>query len=199
MRNTYVSASVPCIEWALYVLSISFTNGVNSPWFCSKHQLLNPSHPHDSKLWGNSGVVKGVEIHTVSKTTPCRDTLVPSHWENCPVGEITPVTKLCRCRAAAAGWSLASWWFTESVWSHTSLEGILLRISSPGCSQTASCRGGVGVEIRTCACAYSHTGTPHNSLSAGTVSRAWTCRPSPAACDSCWPFRRQPFGVRGRE
>lgn len=71
---------------------MSLSNGVNSHWFCSKYQLLNhtelfrkhPSKPEDIKLWGNFQVVKGLEIHSVSRTTHCRGNAVLSQWENRP-------------------------------------------------------------------------------------------------------------------
>ena len=72
---------------------MTFSNGVNSLWFCSKYQLLNhtglfrkhPSKPEYDKLCWNFGVVKGAEILTVSKTTPCRDNAMLSSPHNCPL------------------------------------------------------------------------------------------------------------------
>lgn len=102
----------------------------------------HPAKPQDSKLWGNSGVQKGVGIHTV-KITPGRDNMRLSQWERCPFPAATKhcgLTQQQQLLALQPGSHLASHWFIESAWSCALLEGIFFHIPSKSCSQTEGCR-----------------------------------------------------------
>lgn len=68
------------------------------------------SKPEDIRQWGDFGVVEGVEIRTVSKTTSCRDNAVLSWWENCLLWGIphsSNQTLTCGLTAAAVGGTAA--------------------------------------------------------------------------------------------
>lgn len=171
------------LDWILYVVSMTFNNGMNSHWFSSRYQLPNhtglfrkdPSKPEDGKLWWNFGVVKGLERHRVSKTTPCRDNAMLSLLENCPLCRIPPasnqtLTLLVNNNSSSWHCGQTAAWRPADLLSLSEATLYLREFSftfPPSAAARPMAAGHARVCVRVQVCVYSRISTPQKQLFLG--------------------------------
>lgn len=209
------SSSVPYIGLDITNFKHDFQQRCELSLVLFKMQLLNhtvlfrrhPSKPEDGKLWGNFRVVKGVEIHTVGKTTPCRDNMVLSQPENCPFWGIlhssNQTLTLWVNRAAAvpgtaagpkAGVSLIYWVCLKLRFTWGNSPSHSLHQLRSGCWL----QGMWGCPcMYTLVCVPLHHQPPER-LFLGYLQLCVNLLAVVAVYDSCWPFHWQLFGIRDK-